>query len=297
MSAPDPPYVYQEFPKWVYHKHSTPVRRIDRIVASADEQAALGPDWTELAVLRLGMAPAVPGEGPTSQADRTIVPAEQLDFLRSHLAEIRAVLSQSPFSAFYDQHGSELIGGPSDPDECRQRKQRIEELLEQMVLAVGLVPRGSHALAGGLEVFRQFAIDHHYQCVQTLSELPGCPIRVDRFCEVLAAWCRHLITRATASMAAALASHPAIQRFPEASSQLRAKRQAQDQALRKAERERVVQPILDDLGWTASKWATEAGVGPAVAINYLSGKTKKLQPKKGELLAAAIGKPLSFLPK
>jgi hypothetical protein len=48
---------------------------------------------------------------------------------------------------------------------------------------------------------------------------------------------------------------------------------AEKPARRKAEREGVVMPQLDELGWTPSQWALKACVGPAVALDYLSGET------------------------
>ena len=43
-----------DFPKWVYHKHSTPTRVIKQQVHTAEEQAALGREWVEdIRVLQL----------------------------------------------------------------------------------------------------------------------------------------------------------------------------------------------------------------------------------------------------
>jgi hypothetical protein len=203
------------YSKWLCHKHSTPetprgLGWIGKSVASVEEETALGPDWAfPIAALKVSGAhqcPAVPGNAARARTASEPLPADRYDFLRHRLDEIRSVVdATAPFSAFYDQGGAELIGGPKDLLDCRRRKQRIEELIEQLALAVGLVRSGGPgALADGLNALRQFALDDAFQCVQTLEDLPGCPVRVDRLCEVLEAWCRHLITRAAAGMAAAL---------------------------------------------------------------------------------------------
>ena len=73
----------------------------------------------------------------------------------------------------------------------------------------------------------------------------------------------------------------------------RAHKKANEQALRSAKRKRVVEPrLLDDLDWTPSQWAAKAGVGAAVAIDYLDGKTIKLSTKTHRLLTIAINNAL-----
>jgi hypothetical protein len=66
-----------------------------------------------------------------------------------------------------------------------------------------------------------------------------------------------------------------------------AHKKANEQALRSADR-KCVQLSLDELEWTATQWALEAAVGPAVAIDYLSGKTIKFSPKSRSRLTKAL---------
>jgi hypothetical protein len=189
-------HVFQEFPKWVYHKHSVPAsRQLSRVVHSAVEQAALGEGWIESPqALQLIDAPAVASDdaAPASGTD-WIVGSDLLGFLQSHLNEVRSWLNESArFSAFYDPTtGPVLIGGPEDDSERRRQQQRLEELIQQLTYAVGLV----RADGGGLDALKTFALDRHFACAHTLT-LPGHPVRVDRIGEVLERWCRHLITNA-----------------------------------------------------------------------------------------------------
>ena len=39
----------------------------------------------------------------------------------------------------------------------------------------------------------------------------------------------------------------------------------------KAERQRVVLPLLDKVGWTATMWATKSDLNPSVTLGYLAG--------------------------
>jgi len=194
-------YVYQEFPKWVYHKHSVPYpesRPLRQIVNSAVEQGALGAGWIDnLQVLQLVDAPAVASDDaiPASGTD-WIVESDLLGFLRSHLTDIRTWLNESArFSAFFDFTGPVLIGGPENDIERRRQQQRLVELIEQPTRALNLVPAKGNALVAGLDALRVFALDCRFDCAHTLN-LPGHPVRVDRIGEVLEVWLRHLITLA-----------------------------------------------------------------------------------------------------
>jgi hypothetical protein len=46
---------------------------------------------------------------------------------------------------------------------------------------------------------------------------------------------------------------------------------ARDVSRLKAEREQVVLPLLEQVDWTPTRWATKAGVDPHVTIDYLHG--------------------------
>jgi hypothetical protein len=71
---------------------------------------------------------------------------------------------------------------------------------------------------------------------------------------------------------------------------------SEEMLARRLARELVVLPLLEEREWTPTEWALKAGVGPAVALDYLSGKTKKLQKTKRQLLAKEIGIPERLLP-
>ena len=47
-------------------------------------------------------------------------------------------------------------------------------------------------------------------------------------------------------------------------------------------------PWLDELEWTPTRWAFEAGVGAGVALGYLSGATKNLQSVNRDRLTRAL---------
>jgi hypothetical protein len=50
-------------------------------------------------------------------------------------------------------------------------------------------------------------------------------------------------------------------------------------AQRKAARETFVVPLLEQVNWTPTRWATESGVDPSVTLDYLDGKSK---PRKAQ---------------
>jgi len=62
-----------------------------------------------------------------------------------------------------------------------------------------------------------------------------------------------------------------------------------------AHRRAILQPILDKLGYSRSKWATRAGVDPSVVYKYMSGTS---DPNAGsrKVLAEAIGLSADKLP-
>jgi hypothetical protein len=175
-----------------------------------------------------------------------------------------------------------LIGGPIEDGQRQRQRQRLEELIEQLALALNLVRPGGNALTAGLDALKTFALDRHFLCAHTL-DLADHPVRVDRIGEVLEAWCRHLITRSVVA---------------NASPSLKSRGSVSDEEIpaRRLERERVVLPLLEERDWTPTQWAMKAGVGPAVALDYLSGKTKKLQKTKRQLLAKALGISERLLP-
>ena len=55
-------------------------------------------------------------------------------------------------------------------------------------------------------------------------------------------------------------------------------------------RSEIIMPILDELDWTPSTWATEAGLHACVVYAYLKGETKKLRSRTRKELAQAIKK-------
>ena len=71
-----------------------------------------------------------------------------------------------------------------------------------------------------------------------------------------------------------------------------------DQARLQADRERVVMPLLEELDWNPSRWATHAGVAPAISLGYLAGtRTGKLhRARLTNALIKALGRPIQ-LPK
>lgn len=293
-------YVFQEYPKWLYHKHSIPGpvlpsdHRFSRIVDSPAEQAALGQDWTnDPAALQLEDAPAVASDDVSSGAHEWNVAVDAVGILQFLLTEIRTWLNESSrFSAFYDSTGPELIGGPEHDEQRRRQQQRLAELIEQTTRVLTLVPSEGNAIVAGLGALKTFALEHRFACAHRLLKLAGQPVRVDRIGEVLEAWCRHLMTKAL-NAAAHGRSHIAIDA---PASNLLARTPAQAATARRAERARKVTPELTARDWTATRWATEAGVGPSVALDYLSGKTKTLGERTRSLLAKALGKPRAFLP-
>jgi hypothetical protein len=277
---PDPPYVFREFPKWITHKHSTPTRWIQQIVQSADAQAALGPDWIDsVEALQIGEAPAVPTQDVDPAGEEWIVRPDLLNFLQFLLTEVRTwAAGSAQFSAFYDRPRAVLIGGPEDPKERRRQQQPLEEIIKRLALT-GLGPSELPALPKGLEILREFAQRHHLACLRHL-DLPGRPDRLDHLGDVL----EQVITRSIAANALSSAQSPG----QSVNKEMRAARQL--------ERARAVLPLLEERDWTPSQWALKAGVGPSVALNYLSGKTKKLQTKPRQQLASALGKRPEFLP-
>ena len=62
-------------------------------------------------------------------------------------------------------------------------------------------------------------------------------------------------------------------------------------AQRKAERERIVLPLLDEVDWTPSRWATAAGVSKHVTLGYLDGKTTLRKTTRARI-AYVLGKAL-----
>jgi lambda repressor-like predicted transcriptional regulator len=66
---------------------------------------------------------------------------------------------------------------------------------------------------------------------------------------------------------------------------------------KKAEvRRALVLPRLQELGMTASKWATTAGVHPSIVYDFLAGKSNP-RPDTRNVLADAIGMKVSDLPR
>ena len=63
-----------------------------------------------------------------------------------------------------------------------------------------------------------------------------------------------------------------------------------------AERRAVLEPILQQKGYSRSKWATVAGVDPSVVYDYLKG-TSNPNPESRKALAEAIGLSVDALPK
>jgi hypothetical protein len=280
---------FQEFPKWVYHKHSTPSRPVGKTVASADEQAALEVDWIPsphaLAVLHLKDAPAEPGRRRPTTTSNRIVPPDMLGFLQSLRSEIQTFVAGGwQFSVFDDEHGPIVIGGPDSVDERRRQQRGLEDLIEQVF--------GTHVLTTGLKELIAIAFDYQFECAYTL-DLPGRPRRVDRIGEVLEFWVQQLI-----KAGAARANEIPTSRDVGTHSRKRPQHQVDDQTpeQRAIRRQSVIDSLLDEFDLTLSGWATKAGVGPSVTLNYYSGKTKRLHSHNRRALTRVLGKPLDFLP-
>ena len=64
--------------------------------------------------------------------------------------------------------------------------------------------------------------------------------------------------------------------------------QRQESEIRAQARQAVVNPILQEKGMTASKWADRAGVDTSVVYDYLKGKSNP-RPENRKALAEAIG--------
>jgi hypothetical protein len=68
-----------------------------------------------------------------------------------------------------------------------------------------------------------------------------------------------------------------------------------------AERERIVQPLLDKAGWTKTAWAYAAAVDVSVPIGYMSGQSTPTPEHRGQLtnaLKERLGlKSLALIPK
>jgi len=64
----------------------------------------------------------------------------------------------------------------------------------------------------------------------------------------------------------------------------------------KISRKAFVTPLLDAKGWSILDWASEAGVAPATAVDYLQDKTKPYRSTRLKL-AKALGVSVEHLPR
>lgn len=72
-------------------------------------------------------------------------------------------------------------------------------------------------------------------------------------------------------------------------------RRSPDVAHRKWARERAVVPLLEELEWTRSGWATKAGLNPSVTLDYLAGTSTLRDTSRTRLtnvLIKALGRPV-----
>jgi len=107
------------------------------------------------------------------------------------------------------------------------------------------------------------------------------------------------LARASAEMCHQLAARAYVAKQNVAVPADRKKRQRRqrpptDAARLKAERERIVLPLLVELDWTPTEWASHAGVSPSVTLGYLAGKST---PRKVQMqhLTAVLRRALKQL--